>query len=254
MKLSFPTMFPKSIILCLAVVISFSCGLERLPDYIEVCHKDANAVQCIISNVERIRPHLMNGIPELDIPSIEPLALGDLLVSESTNNNGLKITAKDIKAYGGSDFKVRKLNIVRWGEEYQFEMFLPHLYVEGVYNVNGQILLIPIKGSGKFTGNFTSCSGSVRLVSGKYSSMDETVQITKFDIKIKLGNGYIALKNLFNGDKVLGNAINDVINQNFDVLSKDIVPLIEKALQRHFKKIANKISSRFTYGQLFPVT
>lgn len=30
------------------------------------------------------------------------------------------------------------------------------------------------------------------------------VQIQKFDIKIKLGNGSIKLRNLFNGDKVLG--------------------------------------------------
>lgn len=83
------------------------------------------------------------------------------------------------------------------------------------------------------------------------------------------------MKNLFNGDKVLGKillkivdkkknvkrqksilgeAINDVINNNFDVLSKDIVPLVEKALQKTFKKIGNKIASRYTYSQLFPLT
>lgn len=79
------------------------------------------------------------------------------------------------------------------------------------------------------------------------------------------------MKNLFNGDKVLGKnhltfsehknqksisgeAINDVINDNFDVLSKDIVPLVEKALQRTFKKIGNKMGGRYTFSELFPVT
>lgn len=79
-------------------------------EYIHICPKnDPKSVECIIQSVDLIRPLLMVGIPELDIPSIEPLQLGDLLVSESTNNNGITITAKDIRAYGPSDFKVKKL-------------------------------------------------------------------------------------------------------------------------------------------------
>lgn len=95
--------------------------------------------------------------------------------------------------------------------------------------------------------------------------------IKKLSIKIKVGKGSIKLYNLFNGDKVLGtrttfsprfpslislsspgDAINAVINQNFDSLSKDIIPLVEKALQKTFKRIAQKITQNFTYDQVFP--
>ncbi|KAG4080308.1 hypothetical protein HA402_010800 [Bradysia odoriphaga] len=244
-------MFGKSIILYLAVIITTSYGLDGLPEYIHVCPKNEEAVQCIIDNVERIRPYAVNGIPELDIPGVDPLYLGDLLVSEKANNNGITITAKNLKAYGPSAFKVKKLNIVRWGEEYHFDIFIPDVYVEGTYSVDGQVLLLPIKGSGKFTGNFTTTTGSVKVILSKYSS-SEIVKIQKIDIKIKLGSGSIKLRNLFNGDKVLGEAVNDVINDNFDLLSKDIVPLVERALQRTFKKLTNKISNRYTHAQLFP--
>lgn len=50
----------------------------------------------------------------------------------------------------------------------------------------------------------------------------------------------------------LGDAINGVINQNFDVISKDIIPLVEKALQRLLKRISSKILENFTYDQVFP--
>lgn len=190
-----------------------------------------------------------------------------------------------------------KSSIVRWGEEYHFDLFIPDIYVEGIYSVDGRILLLPITGSGKFTGNFSkfsknvvfgcneffyftnywttaTTSGSVKCILRKYSP-DEIVKIHKIDIKVKLGSGSIKLRNLFNGDKVLGmylsvcemeeqivimkrivtgEAVNQVINDNFDLLSKDIVPLVERALQRTFKKLANKISNRFTYSQLFPTT
>lgn len=46
--------------------------------------------------------------------------------------------------------------------------------------------------------------------------------------------------------------MNAVINQNFDVVSKDIIPLVEKALQRILKRISSKILENFTHDQVFP--
>lgn len=76
--------------------------------------------------------------------------------------------------------------------------------------------------------------------------------ITKLDIKISLKAGKIYLDNLFGGDRTLGELINTTINMNFDLFSKELIPLIEKALGRIFKRTGNKILSRFTEDQLFP--
>lgn len=51
---------------------------------------------------------------------------------------------------------------------------------------------------------------------------------------------------------ILGDAVNAVINENFDVVSKDIIPLVEKALQRLLKRISSKILENFTHEQVFP--
>lgn len=120
------------------------------------------------------------------------------------------------------------------------------------------------------------CTGNVRLqFEAKEGS--NLVQIKKFNIKIKVGKGSLKLSNLFNGDKVLGerkiiflyfidcinfyyfvflkisgDAVNAVINENFDVVSKDIIPLVEKALQRLLKRISSRILENFTHDQVFP--
>lgn len=52
---------------------------------------------------------------------------------------------------------------------------------------------------------------------------------------------------------LLGDAVNDVINNNFEAVSRDIIPLVEKALQQTFRKIASKITENFTYDQIFPL-
>lgn len=73
-----------------------------------MCHEsDPKLEECMIKSIEFLRPYLKTGIPEMNIPSIEPLVLGDLLVSENSASNGLRITAKEIKAYGPSDYSIR---------------------------------------------------------------------------------------------------------------------------------------------------
>lgn len=38
---------------------------------------------------------------------------------------------------------------------FDFELNLPRLQGEGQYDINGQILTLPLKGNGPFTGNFS---------------------------------------------------------------------------------------------------
>lgn len=235
------------------VVLVVACtALRPLPEFLKICHRnDPDLNGCVKNSIETLRPLLIKGVPDLDIPSIDPMDVGNLLVSESTRSNGLHISAKNIRAFGASTFKIKKLDIPEYGKTYNVEVFFPKLHVEGSYDVNGQILLLPIKGSGPFFANFTECTGNVRMQFSRKENSD-LVQIKKFVIKIKVAKGAIKLFNLFNGDKALGEAINGVINQNFDVISKDIIPLVEKALQRLLKRISSKILENFTYDQVFP--
>lgn len=47
------------------------------------------------------------------------------------------------------------------------------------------------------------CTGNVRLQFGRRPESD-LVQLKKLSIKIKVAKGHLKLKNLFNGDRVLG--------------------------------------------------
>lgn len=76
--------------------------------------------------------------------------------------------------------------------------------------------------------------------------------VKKIDIKVRVGSGRIRLDNLFGGDKVLGDVVNETINRNFDLFAAEIIPLIEKALAKYFKKVSNNILSRYPADVLFP--
>lgn len=145
-------------------------------------------------------------------------------------------------------------SVVEYASKYSFQLELPHLYVTGRYNVDGKILFIPVKGSGGFTGNFTGGLGDIRIKGVHKEIKGQThFVVNKMDIKITVAKGSIALQELFAGDKVIAEIVSQTINQNFAILSQDLIPLIEKSLSRIFKRTSNKILERFTLDQLFPL-
>lgn len=110
-----------------------------------------------------------------------------------------------------------------------------------------------MRGSGRFAGNFTGGAGDVRIKGIHKEINGEThFIVNKMDIKITVQKGQIELGELFSGDKVIGEIVSATINQNFELFSKDLIPLIEKSLSKIFKRTANKILERFTMAQLFP--
>lgn len=79
-------------------------------DFLLVCKKDdPDITGCVHNSVNNLKPYLVTGIPEYGIPSLEPIDLGDLIVAGSKTGQGVLVTAKDIKAYGASNWILKNL-------------------------------------------------------------------------------------------------------------------------------------------------
>ncbi|XP_001607045.1 circadian clock-controlled protein [Nasonia vitripennis] len=242
--------------LALVLCATLACGFAiELPDFIHVCKRNDPQIEaCIKKSVEDLRPKLMTGVPEYNIPSLEPLLLKELVAAEGAG--GLKITAKDVHAYGASDFVVQKLRVDVSQLRFALDILLPHLYIEGQYEIDGRVLLLPIRGNGPMTGNFTDATGSVKIQAGlfKDDQGNDHLKLSEFRMRISIRKGSLNLDNLFGGDPTLGNVVNNAINTNFDAFIKELQPLIEKALSSAFTDIGNSIVRPFTYEQLFPMS
>ncbi|XP_014210436.1 circadian clock-controlled protein [Copidosoma floridanum] len=240
-----------ALVLCASII---GCTLAvDVPDFIHVCKRnDPHIEDCIRRSVDELKPKLVTGEPTYNIPSLEPLLLKELIATEGSG--GLKITAREIKAYGASNFYIQKLRVDMNTLRFAMDILLPHLYIEGLYEINGKVLLLPIRGSGPLTGNFTDATGSVKIqaATSKDINGDDHITLNEFRMRISIRKGSLNLENLFNGDPTLGTVINNAINSNFDAFLKELQPLIEKALSNAFTDISNKIVNPFTYNQLFP--
>lgn len=80
-------------------------------DCIHICKANDPALsKCMVQSVENMRSYLAVGIPEMDVPSIEPTDIGDLIVSQRTRaRSGLHLSANNIKIYNSSQYNVQNM-------------------------------------------------------------------------------------------------------------------------------------------------
>ncbi|KAM0731167.1 Circadian clock-controlled protein daywake [Formica fusca] len=237
----------------LFIVTTISAEPVRdIPEFLHICQtRDPQYETCISNSINDLKPYLKEGVPEYNIPSIEPLILKKLSVSPSSS---LRIKLADVNVYDASSFEVTKMKIDFDKLFLVVDVELPNIFIEGKYDVDGKILLLPIRGSGPMNGNFSNCIGVVKIQAEKYIDENgvERVRIVDFKMKISVGKGSVKLDNLFNGEQVLGNLINSSINNNFDLFMKEILPMVEMTLSDAFRNISNNIVQQFSFTQLFP--
>uniref|UniRef100_A0A1B6D5Y5 Lipid-binding serum glycoprotein N-terminal domain-containing protein n=1 Tax=Clastoptera arizonana TaxID=38151 RepID=A0A1B6D5Y5_9HEMI len=194
---------------------------------------------------------LFLGIPEMQVPSIEPLVIPQLIAAQG---NGLKVITENLKVFGCGNFTIVNLNVNLPRNVFNFNIILPHLVLDGRYIIDGKILLIPIKGKGNMKGHIYNAKANVSL-SGEIVKREgeDYLHYTKMTIKIKVGSGKLHLDNLFGGSPALGQVINTAINANFNSFINELRPIIEQALAKFMLESADKIVSSFTYKELFPL-
>ncbi|XP_029169663.1 protein takeout-like [Nylanderia fulva] len=232
----------------------FTVAFAAIPSYMKVCNrKDPEINKCVFNSIEQLRDKLTTGIPELSVPSIEPLTLKHVRLLRGPNGARLDINLTNIQVYGPSTFKLRDLKIDPNKVALTFKVGFQKLEFRGKYQINAQILLLRLVGEGGLTGTFMGYESDCLLKSHKVIRNNQTyIVFEKMKFNIKINKAHINLDNLFNGDPVLGPASNEVLNANSDLLVDEIKPVLEDALSNLFTEIANKITEAFTYDELFP--
>jgi len=225
---------------------------KEIPEFLHICQtKELHYEKCVGNSIEHLKPYLKTGVPEYNIPSLEPLKIKKLTIAPT---NTLLLQAFDMDVYGASNFSMKKVKLDLDSLLFLVDVALPNILVEGKYEVDGRILLLPIHGSGSLYGNFTNCIGACKIQVAKFldKNGEEKIRIVDFRMKVSVGGGTLKLNNLFGGEQALGDVINSAINNNFDLVMKEFLPFVEKGLSDAFQNIADNILQQFTFAQLFP--
>lgn len=248
------TVLAKATVL-VVLLVEVTIGAETLrdiPEFLHICQVQQPQYEtCVTNSINDLKPYLKVGVPEYHIPSLEPLKLKALSASPS---NSFKVYANDINVYGASNFEINKVKLDFTNMLINVDVALPNIAIDGKYDIDGKILLLPIRGSGPLSGNFSECIGACKIKGERYFDENgvERIRIIDFKMKISVGKGMLKLDNLFEGEKILGDVVNSAINSNFQLFLREFSPLLEMALSDAFRDISDKIVQQFSFPQLFP--
>ncbi|OWR42242.1 seminal fluid protein CSSFP066 [Danaus plexippus plexippus] len=184
-------------IILLIVTCSVAASAKILPDDFPQCKRnDPELEKCILAAVEVVRPRLLNGIPEVNIPTLEPFNVPTLKLDRTANNLRLKANIKNMKAVGGSKFTIEKFRL-NLNNKYvaEIKLSIPKLVVTADYDVKGsRILTLDISGQGRFRSNITGIT-VVAKGNAKPITKDgvEYLQAEKAITKIRITHAQIVI-------------------------------------------------------------
>ncbi|XP_060843533.1 protein takeout-like [Rhopalosiphum padi] len=241
--------------LCIIMIKEISS--RSFPSYFKPCKRDdPNINECLMKLMENIRPYISKGIPEMHILPLDPMMIPSVTLNQnSAGSVNFVALFTDLKGYGGKNFQIHKIKASIKNQSLEIDLNLPLFRIESRYEVNGQILVLPIKGNGKFVGNFTNAHAKIKfeLKFVEKKNHKNFIEIKKNKISLELGGAKLHFSNLFNGNKELGDQTNRFINENWTDLMQETRPLIEDTVAAIVLGIFKPVFETFSMDDLFPV-
>ncbi|KAG7200226.1 hypothetical protein KM043_017703 [Ampulex compressa] len=227
-----------------------------LPPFLKICHRnDPNLNECVKHSVDTLRPHLKNGIPDLHIPPCEPLLVPQIEISQAAGPVSISSIYRNIQIQGTTSFILKSVRIDTDKDRIRLKLYIPRLEMLANYDMNGKILMLPITGSGTARGNYTDIDVLATIQGERYQDRrtgETHYRVNDFYVDFDVGHVSIHLDNLFNGDDTLSDAMNLFLNDNWKAVTAEIKPALEETVCDLFKKLSNKIYSKYPLDTLLP--
>ncbi|RZF33318.1 hypothetical protein LSTR_LSTR007663 [Laodelphax striatellus] len=226
---------------------------QKLPKHYKKCKRnDPDLNNCLKAAIKGILPELVKGIPSLGVWPLDPLSIQNLQIKQGSGPVSIDLTFININMTGIRSLTLKTVD-ANW-DKYSLDStgdLSEPIILEGDYNIDGKVLILPISGTGKCKLTLDDVQAAMGL-RGKELVKDKKVHmdVEKFDFRFNTTKLHLYFGNLFNGDKALGDNMNTFLNQNWDEILKELKPAIEEALGEAFREISNRVFHKVPFNQI----
>ncbi|XP_018011518.1 protein takeout [Hyalella azteca] len=194
--------------------------------------------ECFISAVKRMQPTLVKGNPELNVPSLDPLHMGNISFTQREGPVTVDAFYSDVAVSGVADFDIKYLDLNLQNGSMLFGVTVPSILVRGQYKIGGRVFELPVVGEGAFGTNLTALTvsgyGEVRPHQG-------FLRIGNIVLDFSFKTLSTKMHNLFPDNQVLSDTIHHFLNNNHEALAAEIRPEVSRQLSIFFAQIFNRI-------------
>lgn len=211
------------------------------PEYILPCNRsDPKLDVCIQKAFNHLRPYLVKGISDLDLPPIEPLSIPKLEMGNGEGAVRVSALFSNITAIGPGNYSITKVRVDVSSLRLDLHLTIPKIELQGRYKVAGNVLLFPIKSQGDFWALFGDVSANARIQGVQEVREDiRYMRISRLLIDFSLARARFRVIDQLNGNNVIGQAMNQFLNQNAKEIIEEMRPAASASIAKHFQSFLN---------------
>ncbi|XP_078042409.1 protein takeout [Augochlora pura] len=212
------------------------------PEYIIPCSRsDPKIETCFQKTLNHLQPYLLKGIPELDLPPIEPLIIPELGMENGQGAVRIRALFSNITVIGAGNYSITKTRLDVSSYRLDLHLAFPKIELQGGYEVVGNVLLFPIQSHGDFWALFGDVQAIAR-VQGAEEIRDGVryLKVSRMLVDFSLGRARFRVIDQLNGDNVIGQAMNQFLNQNAKEIIEEMRPAASASIAKHFKDFLGK--------------
>lgn len=234
----------KFIILSIAIAAYFlAANAQAAPEYIKQCKRsDPKIIACYKRSLMHLRPYLAKGIPEIDMPAVEPFIMDTLTLQLTDGPQGYKVSMKNIEVFGASNYEVKSMKLSENGKPFEATIYIPKLTIETKYTSSGVLLIIPASGGGDFHGVLQGVTANLTgKVSSKIKNGLTYLHVDSLNLDLGIEKVQLSISNVLHNNQILTDATNLFLRENGLEVARAMQPQLQKKLAGVFGRITNQL-------------
>ncbi|XP_044752564.1 protein takeout-like [Coccinella septempunctata] len=219
---------------------------KEKPSWLKVCRRsDPHLNQCMSEVFQNMFPYLADGIPELNIERFEPLRLDKVSISKGHGPIILTGSLFDMEIRGPSNSTPTYTELDLQNKTWNFGINMPLLDIKSRYNLKGHILVLPLVGNGNCDLKLYDVKSRIFTnISMPMRNGREIINVDQMKVEFSVSNMKTRLYNLFNGNKVLGETVNNFINKNALEIIQELEESLNESMSEIFIHLLNNIFNK----------
>lgn len=242
-------------VICL-ISISYLTVVSCFKFPIDIKRCPAGDTDCIVQSANKVvELNSKLGHSGINLIPLDPLHIPSIKIKQGAESPvNIELSFKDVDLIGLGQQKFTKISGFQKDPngKYHLKAKGPHIYLVGPYQISGRVLILPIQGEGD--NNITLTNPELEIVFDGRSykrNGKEYLKMENTSLTFTVTNMHFHFKNLYKGDRALGDSTNLFLNENW----KDIFHEIKGSIFDAFTLIAQgaltNVFNKVPYKELF---
>lgn len=235
----------KCIILMSLIQSGFTADyMMTKPDNLRTCQIfDSDFVSCSTESVQQLFNLVLSGIDDLNnLPTLDPMKIKKIQILQGNGPVNINASLVKVTIRGFERVQVLESRVSPKDFSWNTKFILPKMRLDGIYDLNGRILIIPLRGHGKIWMEATNMNMTLKTQTKLYEKDGHIFyNVTGIKVNYELSGLKLNLENLFDGIKALEESTNQYLNENWRPASDALKPIVAQTIEEILLEILQKI-------------